>query len=163
MKINSFISRLFGGFMLMLPLLLINCKKSDTPTSPPFNLDVILHGEGDAFGFIKFRQDKDPEKVITLDTWVRGLQPNHEYLLQRAVDAVNEVDGNCTSTTWLTLGKGLIPQAILTDAKGTGKVELWRSVAVLASGSAFDIHFQVIDAATSAVVLWSDCYQYTVR
>ena len=163
MKIKIFIRHLFGGFMLMLPLLLINCKKSDTPTSPPFNLDVVLRGEGDAFGLIKFRQDKDSEKVITLDTRVHGLSPNHEYLLQRAVDPVNEVDGNCTSTTWLTLGKGLTPQSITTDSKGTGKEELWRSVAMLASGSAFDIHFQVIDATTSAVVLWSDCYQYTVR
>ena len=33
----------------------------------------------------------------------------------------------------------------------------------LPSGATFDIHFQVIDEDTQAVVLTSDCYQYTVR
>jgi hypothetical protein len=129
--------------------------------TPPFNLEVILRGEGNSFGHIKFRQDVDPSKIITLDTWVRDLEPNHQYLLQRAVDAT--VDGNCTSTTWLTLGKGLTPQSILTDDNGTGEEELWRDVSAVATGSKFDIHFQVIDAESMAVVLDSDCYQYVVR
>ena len=129
--------------------------------TPPFNLEVILRGEGNSFGNIKFRQDIDPAKIIILETWVRDLKPNHQYLLQRAVDAI--VDGNCTSTTWLTLGKGLTPQSILTDDTGTGKEELWRDVSAVATGSKFDIHFQVIDAESMAVVLDSDCYQYVVR
>jgi hypothetical protein len=172
----------FPVLILLIPFLLTKCQKenlnadpisaqknssaslkSPIPASPPFNLEVILRGAGEAFGHVKFRQDNDTARVITLETWIRGLAPNHEYKLQRAVDAINVVDGNCTSTTWLTLGKGLTPQTILTDDKGTGKEDLWRSVATLARGSAFDIHFQVIDAATSAVVLWSDCYQYVVR
>ena len=131
--------------------------------TPPFNLEAILHGEGHRLGHVKFRQDVDPAKIITLDTWVRGLEPNHLYLLQRAVDAINVVDGNCTSTTWLTLGKGLIAQSILTDDKGTGKEELWRDVSSVATGSKFDIHFRIIDAVSMTVVLDSDCYEYVVR
>ena len=134
-----------------------------TANNPTFNLEVILRGEDGRLGHIKFRQDVDPSKIIVLDTWVRDLEPNHQYLLQRAVDAANVVDGDCTSTSWLTLGKGLTPQSILTDDNGTGSEELWRDVSAVASGSAFDIHFRIVDATTMAVVLTSDCYQYVVR
>ena len=130
---------------------------------PPFNLEVILRGEGKQFGLIKFRQDVDVAKVVSLDTWVRDLEPNHEYKLQRAVDAANLVDGNCTSTGWLTLGKGLTPQSIFTDDKGTGIENLYRDISAIPSGTHFDIHFRVIDAITNAVVLNSDCYEYVVR
>lgn len=160
----------------------LNPDKSDNNLSKPqFNLDVILRsvnqgddkdlgedqrddhngGEGRSFGRIKFRQDKDTPKIISLDVMVHGLQPNHSYQLQRAVDT--NLDGNCTSTTWLTLGKGLTPQSILTDEKGKGQEDLWRDVSSAASGATFDIHFQIIDEVTLAVVLTSDCYQYTVR
>ena len=131
--------------------------------TPSFNLEVILRGEGKAFGLIKFRQDVDPAKIIKLDAWVRDLAPDHNYLLQRAVDPINVVDGNCTSTSWLTLGKGLTPQSIITDDNGTGREELWRDVTAVPSGSTFDIHFRIVDAVTMAVVLTSNCYQYTVR
>ena len=140
-----------------------NAKNSVKAEVPPFNLEVILRGEGKQFGLIKFRQDVDAAKVVTLETWVRDLEPDHAYLLQRAVDAINVVDGNCTSTTWLTLGKGLVPQSILTDDKGTGNEDLFRDISIIPSGSRFDIHFRVIDAITSAVVLNSDCYEYVVR
>lgn len=138
-------------------------QQTQRTAPPPFNLEVILRGEGKRFGHVKFRQDNDADKIIDLGTWVRDLEPNHEYKLQRAVDPINVIDGNCTSTSWLTLGKGLVPQTILTDDRGTGREDLWRSVAALPSGSMFDIHFRVIDAVTSEVVLTSDCYQYTVR
>ena len=128
-----------------------------------FNLEVVLQGEGNNNGHIHFRQDPDPAKIITLDTKVHNLLPNHEYQLQRAVDAINVVDGNCTSTAWLTLGHGLTPQSIFTNNKGDGEEELWRDVSAVPSGSSFDIHFQIIDAVTHEVVLTSDCYQYTVR
>lgn len=134
-----------------------------TANNPTFNLEVILRGEGGSLGHVKFRQDVDPSKIIILGTWVRDLEPNHQYLLQRAVDAANVVDGNCTSTSWLTLGKGLTPQSILTDDKGKGSEELWRDISAIASGAAFDIHFRVVDATTMEVVLTSDCYQYVVR
>jgi hypothetical protein len=140
-----------------------NAKSSVKAEVPPFNLEVILRGEGKQFGLIKFRQDVDAAKIVTLETWVRDLEPNHSYLLQRAVDAINVVDGNCTSTGWLTLGKGLNAQPILTDDKGTGNEYLFRDISAIASGSRFDIHFRVIDAASSAVVLNSDCYEYVVR
>ena len=141
----------------------ISSVKSATPANPNFNLEVILRGEDKSFGLVKFRQDNDVAKIISLETWVRNLEPNHSYRLQRAVDAINVVDGNCTSTSWLTLGNGLAAQDIITDDNGTGTADLWRSVAMLATGSSFDIHFQIIDAVTSAVVLTSDCYNYTVR
>jgi hypothetical protein len=131
--------------------------------TPPFNIEVILRGEGNRFGHIKFRQDNDAAKIITLETWVRDLEPNHAYLLQRAVDPINVVDGSCTSTSWLTLGKGLIPQSVLTDENGTGKEELWRDISATAAGSKFDIHFRIVDAVSMAVVLDSDCYQYVIR
>jgi len=168
-----------GLLLSSLTLFIVSCKKDSalkqqqmqeeiattigTANNPTFNLEVILRGEDGRFGHIKFRQDVDPSKIIMLDTWVRDLEPNHQYLLQRAVDAANVVDGDCTSTSWLTLGKGLTPQSILTDDNGTGNEELWRDVSTAASGTAFDIHFRVVDASTMAVVLTSDCYQYVVR
>ncbi len=154
----------------------LNTSNEKTKDSPKvhYNLDVILRGidgsagkeekddgHGDSFGHIKFRQNPDAAKIVTLDVWVHGLLPNHIYLLQRAVDT--NLDGNCTSTAWLTLGKGLTPQSILTDDEGIGREDLWRDVSSVPSGSTFDIHFQIVDQDNLAVVLSSDCYQYTVR
>lgn len=128
------------------------------PESPPFNIEVVLRGDG--FGLVHFRQPNDEELVIHLDTWVRGLEPNTSYVLQRAAE-INP-DGVCTSTMWLTLGKGLVPQAITTDDRGTGRESLFRNVAALGVGASFDIQFRVVKVATGAVVLTSDCYQYTI-
>jgi hypothetical protein len=132
------------------------------PETPPFNLEVILRdvAGGPGFGHVKFRQPNDADKIVFLDTWVRDLAPNHSYLLQRAVDPV--LDGNCVSTVWLTLGKGLEPQAITTDDRGTGREHLFRDLASIPTGTQLDIRFQVIDAATSAPVLQSGCYQFTL-
>ena len=133
------------------------------PETPPFNLEVILRdvSGGKGFGHVKFRQRNDGSKVVFLDTWVRDLAPNHSYRLQRAVD--QSLDGDCTSTAWLTLGRGLEPREIATDDRGTGRADLFRSFAALATGTQFDIHFQVIDAVTLAPVLQSGCYRFTVR
>jgi hypothetical protein len=128
------------------------------PETPNFNLEVVLRGQG--FGLVKFRQPNDEQKIVYLDTWVRGLAPNTEYQLQRAVDLT--IDDDCTSTAWLTLGRGLQPQSITTDAAGTGRAELFRDLAAFSAGSEFDIHFRVIDAGTQAVVLESECYQFRV-
>lgn len=132
-----------------------------TPANPNFNLEVILHGEANAFGLVKFRQDNDLAKIVNLGVWVRDLKPNHEYKLQRAVDT--NLDGNCTGTAWLTLGKGLTPQSIFTDETGTGRQDLFRNLSAFPSGATFDIHFRIIDAENAAVVLTSGCYQFTVR
>ena len=131
--------------------------------APPFNLQVKLRAVdgGQGSGRVKFRQPKDAAKIVFLRTRVRNLAPNHSYLLQRAVDTT--VDDNCTSTAWLTLGRGLDPQAITTDDRGRGRELLFRDLSAVPTGSQFDIHFRVIDAVTSAPVLQSDCYQYTVR
>jgi hypothetical protein len=134
------------------------------PATPNFNLQVILRPVGgatdSAFGLVKFRQPKDAEKIVYLDVWVRDLAPNHSYSLQRAVDT--NVNDDCTGTSWLTLGQGLVPYAITTDETGTGRADLFRNLASIPLGTQFDIHFRVIDAVTSAVVLESACYQYTV-
>jgi hypothetical protein len=134
------------------------------PATPNFNLEVILRpvvgGPDNGFGLVKFRQPKDAFNIVNLDTWVRDLTPSHSYYLQRAVDSnVNDV---CTGTNWLTLGQGPVPEAIVTDETGTGRADLWRNLAAVPLGTEFDIHFRVIDAVTSAVVLESGCYQFVV-
>src|SRR3954465_1254428 len=129
------------------------------PETPNFNLEVVLRGDG--FGLVKFRQPNDDALVIQLDTWVRDLEPNTAYVLQRAADRT--LDGVCsTAGGWLTLGRGLIPQSITTDDSGTGRAELSRDVGALGAGATFDITFRVVNVATSAVVLTSDCYRYTI-
>lgn len=139
-----------------------SCKKDkQEQVNDPYNLDITLKGTGNVKGTIMFRQDPDTAKIITLDTKIEQLQPNHEYLLQRAVDT--QIDGICTGTVWLTLGKGLATRSIFTNPYGKGSEELWRDISAIPSGSVFDIHFQVVDAANMAAVLKSDCYQYTVR
>src|SRR3989449_783467 len=59
------------------------------PETPPFNNEIILRdvtGNG-GFGHVKFRQPNDADRIVYLDTWVRDLQPNTGYQLQRATDA----------------------------------------------------------------------------
>ena len=140
-----------------------NARGHNSTSQPNYDLNVLLFAStrNSELGFIKFRQHEDEPQLIHLDTRVHGLEPNTNYLLQRAVDTV--LDGNCTSTSWLTLGKGLDPQAIITDDKGFGEAELFRSVAAIPVGSTFDIHFQIVKESTMEVVLASDCYQYTVQ
>ena len=131
---------------------------------PGANLEVILRpvvGASDnGFGLVKFRQPKDADKIVYLDVWVRDLAPNHGYNLQRATDT--NVNDDCTGMNWLTLGQGLVPQAITTDETGTGRADLFRDLATIPLDTPFDIHFRVVDTETSAVVLESACYQYTV-
>jgi hypothetical protein len=133
------------------------------PETPNFNLEAVLRpaaAEGEGFGLVKFRQPNDSSKVIYLDVWVRDLAPTHAYYLQRATDAT--VNDDCTGTNWLTLGQGLVPQAIVTDDTGTGRAALFRDLGSVPTGTQLDIHFRVIDGVTSAVVLQSACYQFTV-
>lgn len=130
------------------------------PETPPFNVQLILRdvSGGSGFGHVKFRQPNDAELVVHLDVWVRDLAPNTSYRLQRAADG--PADGNCTSGSWLTLGRGTQPQAIVTDDRGTGRAELFRLL-TSAVGSTFDIRQRVIDPS-GAVVLESACYQFVV-
>jgi hypothetical protein len=134
------------------------------PATPNFNLEVILRpvagGPDNGFGLVTFRQPKDDAKIVNLDVWVRDLAPNHSYDLQRATDS--NVNDDCLGTNWLTLGQGSVPKVITTDGTGTGRADLFRSLAAIPLGTQFDIHFRVIDAVTSAVVLDSACYQFTV-
>jgi hypothetical protein len=128
------------------------------PETPHAHLQIVLRGDG--FGLVKFRQPNDADLVVLLETWIRDLSPHTSYYLERAVDV--NLDGNCTSAAWLTLGKGPQPYPITTDEKGTGREELFRSVAAFPVGSQFDIHFRLVHGETSAVVLTSGCYQFTI-
>ena len=110
---------------------------------------------------VKFRQPEDENKIVYLKVRVEGLLANHGYYLQRATDTA--VDDDCTGTNWLTLGRGLVPTAIETGDTGEGRAVLFRDLAAVAEGTRFDIHFRVVDAITNAVVLVSDCHQFTVR
>ena len=134
------------------------------PESPNFNLEAILRpaagGPSQGFGLVRFRQPNDETKIVYLTTWIRDLSPEQGYYLQRATDTT--VDDNCAGTNWLTLGQGPLPQAITADEAGTGRAALWRDLAAIPLGMKFDIHFRIVDAATSAVVLESGCYQFTV-
>jgi hypothetical protein len=128
-------------------------------------LSPVAAGPG-GFGLVLFRQPEDGLKIVYLDVWVAGLAPSHSYYLQRATDST--VDDNCTGTNWLTLGQGLVPQAITTDALGTGRASLFRDLDPPGPltgpppGTRSDIHFRVIDAVTEAEVLKSGCYQFVV-
>ena len=132
------------------------------PETPPFNIEAILRAPAgqSGFGRVKFRQPNDADRIVYLDVQVRDLDANTDYVLQRAVDVT--VDDNCTGTNWLTLGRGTTPQTITTDERGTGGAALFRDLSAFPVGSAFDIDFRVLDAATNAVVLTSECYQFTV-
>ena len=149
----------------VLVIAFLGCKKNNSYLLDPlFDLDVRLQsvGKSTGAGLIKFRQDPDTIRVISLDTWVTDLLPNHSYQLQRAVNPIADVTG-CSSTTWLTLGEGLQPKSIVTNAHGDGHAKLWRDISGIARGTAFHIHFQILDQATLSPVLTSDCYDYTVR
>ncbi len=154
---------------IILPIALLmiafsGCKKDDYPLNPLYDLDVHLQREHQnaGAGFMKFRQNPDTARVITLETWVTKLLPNHAYLLQRAVNPIADITG-CSSIAWLTLGEGLQPKSIVTNAQGNGYANLWRDITGIPRGTAFHIRFQMVDAATLAPVLSSDCFDYTVR
>jgi hypothetical protein len=141
------------------------------PETPNFNLEVILRppsGAGSGFGHVKFRQPNDEARAIYLDTWLRDLQPNRDYLLQRQVDGVPDGDCSDSPSTWLTLGEGFTATPITTDDRGTGRAALFRDLDPPGSmtgpppGTAFDIHFRVVDAGTLIPVLESGCYQFAV-
>jgi hypothetical protein len=75
---------------------------------------------------------------------------------------ISTVNDDCIGTNWLTLGQGLVPRAVTTDGRGTGRADLFRNLAAIPLGTELDIHFRVIDSTTSAVVLASACYQFKV-
>ncbi len=152
-------------FALVLVTALFSCKKNPPVDDSGYNLNVILRGDAKSMpgssGYIEFRQDPDTARIIDLNTFVHNLEPNHSYLLQRAVNPITDPD--CSSTVWLTLGLGLTPQDIKTDSHGDGHADLWRAVTSIARGTQFHIHFQIVDKVTMTTVLTSDCYDYKVR
>jgi hypothetical protein len=131
------------------------------PSDAPYNLNVLLksasHNGG--LGLLAFRQRADEPFIAHLNILVIHLAANSSYRLQRAADPF---DGQCTSESWLTLGKGSVPQDITTNGFGIGYEELFRNLSAFPAGTSFDIRFRVIDAA-GAVVLSSECRAFTIR
>jgi hypothetical protein len=123
-------------------------------------LRPVSGGPAHAFGVVLFRQPRDAEKFVFLDVWTLGLAPNRSYSLQRATDST--VDDSCEGTNWLTLGRGVDPQAIETNERGFGRAHLFRDLGALPDGTQFDIQFRVIDSVTQDVVMVSACHQFTV-
>jgi hypothetical protein len=152
------------GALAAMTTVAVASARPSGPATPNFNLEAVLRpvagGPDNAFGLVKFRQPKDAATIAYLGVWVRDLAPNHNYSLQRATDST--VNDDCIGTNWLTLGQGLAPQAVTTDGRGTGRADLFRNLAAIPLGTELDIHFRVIDATKSAVVLASACYQFTV-
>ena len=136
---------------------LFSCKK-DPPglDDSGFNLNVVLRGDAKSLpgssGYIEFRQDPDTARIIDLNTWVHNLEPNHSYLLQRAVNPITDAD--CSSTAWLTLGLGLTPQDIQTDEHGDGHADLWRAVAIFLRIS-LGLYGFIITTLKSSVSKWA--------
>ena len=131
------------------------------PSNARHNLNVLLksashHG---GFGLLAFRQRADEPFIVHLNVLVIHLAANTSYRLQRAADPF---DGQCTSESWLTLGKGLVAQDIPTNGFGIGYEELFRMLTSPA-GTSFDIRFRVIETATGVVVLSSECRAFTIR
>jgi hypothetical protein len=155
--------RLLTLFALLVTLAVAGAAAAHESPEQGRNLNVRLKppsdGPADGFGKVDFRQPRDEAKIVYLDVFVR-LLPDRSYLLERAVDTT--LDGVCTGTSWLTLGQGLVPEAIETSASGSGRAALSRDLAAIPTGTQFDIRFRVIDAVTQGVVLQSRCYQFTV-
>jgi hypothetical protein len=153
-----------AGTMAVLTLLASPALAGWGPATPNFNLEAVLRpaagGPDKGFGLVKFRQPKDEDKIVYLDTWVRDLEPNHGYFLERATDPV--VDDFCEGTNWLRLGQGAATTPITTDDRGTGRADLFRNLGTIPTGMEFDIHFRIVDAADSTIVLESGCYQFVV-
>jgi len=123
-------------------------------------LRPVSGGPAHAFGVVFFRQPHDAEKVVFLDVWTLGLTPNHSYSLQRATDSM--VNDDCQGMNWLTLGRGVDPQAIETNERGYGRAHLFRDLAAFPDGTQFDIQFRVVDSVTQDVLLVTACHQFTV-
>src|SRR5260221_11737411 len=69
----------------------INNALNDASSKPAVYLNVTLNGpekNSKMSGTIKFRQEPDTAKIITLDTKVYYLMPNHAFVFQRAVNPI---------------------------------------------------------------------------
>jgi hypothetical protein len=117
-----------------------------------------LHREfPDSSGFIKLTQPRDLELVVFLETFVHHLTANNVYLLQAAADT--ELDGQCSSEDWATIG----PLSIVTNDRGNARTELFQDVSGAPVGTAVDVHFQVIDSTSTDVALESKCVRFVTR
>lgn len=147
-------------------LLSTGAGQAQVGSQTPFAFDAPLKSAGAVFpqasGLVKFRQPEDRVQTVELDVSVTGLAPNTHYELQRAVDQT--LDGRCAGADWLTLGAdNKTPREIVTDARGAGRAFLTRNLSAFPRGTAFDIHFRVVEKGGSVVALESACHAFTIR
>jgi hypothetical protein len=158
--------RLVKLFVLLAALTLVGVAAAHQNPDPGRNLDAKLRppadGPAEAAGKVEFRQPEDAAKIVYLDVRVRHLLPNRSYYLERATDGGPSLDGVCTGTNWLKLGRPDPAETFSTDDWGAGHGSFWRDLSAVPTGAKNDIYFRVTDAATGGVVLQSRCYQFTV-
>ena len=138
----------------------LSISNRNPPSTPPYDINVLLRAGDRVEGLILFRQPDDGATTIFLETYLARLKPNHDYYLERAAQTLGL---GCVDTGWLRLGLGTVVTPIHTNWRGFGAATLYRTLPATLIGVSFDIHFHVVDAETGAVVLESNCRQYTVR
>ncbi len=138
----------------------LSISDRNPPSTPPYDINVLLFATNRVEGLILFRQPDDGATTIFLETYLGRLKPNHDYYLERAAQTLGL---GCVDGGWLRLGLGTVVTPIHTNYRGFGAATLYRTLPATLIGVSFDIHFRVLDAETGAVVLESKCKQYTVR
>jgi hypothetical protein len=94
-----------------------------------------------------------PTFDVQVEVNVRDMPPNSTFTVQRRVDL--QLDGVCTSTTWLTNG----PITTSEGGAGAQHFEVARGAPFL-SGVKFDVQFRVVGDGAE---LRSDCFTVTVK
>jgi hypothetical protein len=138
----------------------LSISNRNPPSTPPYDINVLLFAANRVEGLILFRQPDDGATTIFLETYLARLKPNHDYYLERAAQTLGL---GCADAGWLRLGLGTVVTPIHTNWRGFGAATLNRTLPAALVGVSFDIHFRVLDSETGAVVLESKCRQYTVR
>jgi hypothetical protein len=110
-------------------------------------------------GVLKLHQSEDHDSVFA-DLFVKHLTGNTAYLLQASLDTLG--NPGCTSTVFTSLGADTLPLSLVTDSAGKGSQTFFRDVSSFDSTTTYLIRFQVVDSATNAVALESQCRKVTI-
>jgi hypothetical protein len=133
-----------------------------TAYAQPGTHSVLATPDGTVKGIVEV--SPTAHDVLAPDTFdvqgtvnVHGLAPNTDYKVLRWVDF--NPDGNCTGTARLLPGN----PTLTTSAGGAGALHFEISSAAISDGTSFDVIWRVVDAATGATVLESDCLTVTAK
>ncbi|HEY7684181.1 MAG TPA: hypothetical protein VH879_16170 [Gemmatimonadales bacterium] len=110
------------------------------------------------FPLLRIERPEATDATVSGDVKLRHLTPFAHYLLQWASDEAP--DHACTGTTWVTVGPGVVLEAIPVDADGNGRQTLTEDIPTIPPGTVVDIQFRVIDSTTAAIALVSRCRQF---